>query len=157
MTTTTVLSFTFEEVGKRVKSALNDFREQDLQLLELCVDKRAATHRIACYLQNYFPDWHVDCEYNRKGRNQKTLEGELVIPDIIIHRREKENLLCIEAKKDGISLKDDRNKLCGFTKTDGEFGYQFGLLIILSLDKPFDINLEWYKNGRQLHDYADSR
>lgn len=138
----------FGEVKKRVESALNDFKTQDLQLLRLCADERAATHRIACYLQNNFPEWHVDCEYNRRGEKPKTQRGQLVRPDIIVHRRGiPENLLCIEAKKEGESLDDDRKKLKNFTDPDGEDEYQFGLLLILSLKAPYGIHCEWFRDG----------
>lgn len=134
--------------------AVEDFRKHDFQLLEISADERAATHRIACYLQKYFPGWNVDCEYNRRGRNPKKLDGELVRPDIIIHRRNsRENLLCIEAKKSGGSLDeldDDRKRLAEFTQYAGEYKYPFGLLIILSLTTPYKIDYEWYKNGKTI-------
>lgn len=141
-------SFTFEEVQKRVSHALNDFTKQDFQLLQLCADERAATHRIACYLQNYFSDWHVDCEYNRRGKKSKTQRGLLVRPDIIVHHRNSpENLLCIEAKKEGGFLDDDRIKLKNFTDPKGEDIYQYGLLLVLSLKAPYKIDCEWFHDG----------
>jgi hypothetical protein len=148
-----MIPVSFEEVKNRVDLALNNFRERDLQLLELCADERAATHRIACYLQKYFADWHVDCEYNRKGRQSKKINDELVRPDIIVHRRNTfENLLCIEAKKAGGSTSDineDRKKLRGFTEESGEYSYKFGLLMIFSLEIPYVIKGEWYQDGKK--------
>jgi hypothetical protein len=129
--------------------ALENFRERDFQLLQLCADERAATHRIACYLQKYFSDWNVDCEYNRRGKNPKEQNGRLVRPDIIIHHRGvPENLLCIEEKKEGELLDDDRIKLKKFTDPLGDDRYQFGLLLVLSLATPYAFEGEWYQNGK---------
>lgn len=144
-------SFAFEEIEKRVNSALISFREQDFQLLELCVDERAATHRIACYLQNYFTKWHVDCEYNRRGEKPKVQSERLVRPDIIIHHRNtQDNLLCIEAKKEGESLEDDRIKLRNFTDPAGKDRYLFGLLLVFSMKAPYNIDFEWFHDGHSM-------
>jgi hypothetical protein len=66
------------------------------------------------YLQNKFPDFSVDVEYNRLGAHPKTLNlpeeranartrsgVPLVVPDIIVHKRGAEgpNLLILELKK----------------------------------------------------------
>jgi hypothetical protein len=145
----------FEDVKRFVTAALGDFEKYDHQLLELCVDERAATHRLACHLQKHFSGWNADCEYNRKGRNPKELDGVLVRPDIIIHKRDSndDNLLCIEAKKSGESIKKinaDRKKLQGFTRSAGEYKYRFGLLIILSLTAPYKIDCEWFEDGKSI-------
>jgi hypothetical protein len=142
----------FEMVKTCVEQAIEEFRNRDLQLLQLTVDERASTHRIACYLQKYFPEWHVDCEYNRKGSIPKptpdTSTNARVKPDIIIHKRNTEaNLLCIEAKKKGGRLSEDRKRLIGFTSRTGTYRYQFGLLLILSLKNPYRIEYEWFQNG----------
>ncbi len=158
MTTTTVSSFAFDEVENCVMKAMKDFRKRDLRLLELTVNERASTHRIACYLQKYFQGWHVDCEYNRKRSDQKRSpvagSNGRIKPDIIIHRRKTENnLLCIEAKKSGGSLDEldvDRKRLAGFTNSTGEYKYRFGLLIILSLTKPYKIDYEWFRDGKNM-------
>lgn len=64
-------------------------------------------------LQNEFPEFNVDVEYNRDGEPPKRLglppdcanfneEGEaLVVPDVIVHRRGHDgpNILVLELKK----------------------------------------------------------
>lgn len=142
----------FEDVKKGVDSALNDLRRFDLQLLELCADERSATHRVACYLQQYFPDWHVDCEYNRKHGETKKLHGKIIRPDIVVHKRNsaERNLVCIEVKKSGDPISEinkDRKKLRGLTLIPGEYNYQYGLLMIFSLVHPYTIQFEWYRKG----------
>jgi cytoplasmic iron level regulating protein YaaA (DUF328/UPF0246 family) len=144
-------SYHFDDVKAKVNRALKDFLETDSQLLELSANEQAATHRIAGYLQKYFVDWHVDCEYNRKNAIPKKLQGELVKPDILVHRRNtNDNLLCIEAKKLGGSIDDDKKKLCRFTNPTGEYKYRFGLMMILSLDAPYKIDCEWYRDGNAI-------
>ncbi|MCX6701192.1 MAG: hypothetical protein NTV68_14965 [Methanomicrobiales archaeon] len=142
---------TFECVKSKVERAISDFRENDLDLLELTADERATTHQIACYLKKYFPGWHVDCEYNRKGRVVKRSpirDDRPIRPDIIIHQRGvKDNLLVIEVKKSNNGIQGDREKLKEFTRQNGEFEYKFGLFMVLSMDAPGFIKLEWYQNG----------
>jgi hypothetical protein len=147
--TVNIGSYQFDDIKINVDRALKDFLVTDSQLLELSANEQAATHRIAGYLQKYFVDWHVDCEYNRKNADPKKLQGELVKPDILVHRRNtNDNLLCIEAKKAGGYLDDDQKKLHGFTNPTGEYKYRFGLMMILSLEAPYKIDCEWFRNGK---------
>ncbi|MCK9591654.1 MAG: hypothetical protein M0Q91_06570 [Methanoregula sp.] len=152
--TSTPITFTLDEVEKRVINALDVFIKKDLELLQLRVDERAISHRIADHLQRFFLDWHVDCEYNRRGKKPKDQEGHLVRPDIIIHHRGvPENLLCIEIKKEGESLEDDKIKLKNFTDPLGDDRYLFGLLLVISLNVPYTISLEWYQNSGIIHEF----
>ncbi|MGA2162566.1 MAG: hypothetical protein ABSG28_10305 [Methanoregula sp.] len=100
MTPNQILEFP-HDILNRITSALYEFKEKDIILLDLTADERAATHRIAIYLEKQFPDWDVDCEYNRKGRIRKGLPDiGSVRPDIVIHHRDTdENLLVFEVKK----------------------------------------------------------
>ena len=91
------------------------------------VSERSISHKLAVYLQDAFPEYHVDCEYNwqidRYGDNVKNLlftpeeeerfypetqnesikdkNAHSVYPDIIVHRRgdNEKNLLTFEIKK----------------------------------------------------------
>lgn len=100
------------EIRKKLKKSLKKLREKDKYLLDIAVNERTITHRLAMYIQELFPDWHVDCEYNRDGMDKKALltlfininsddlDAKTVFPDIIIHERgEDNNLLVIEVKK----------------------------------------------------------
>lgn len=148
----------FKAIKNAVSHALTDFSKNDLQLLELSTDEWVATHRIACYLQIYFPHWDVDCEYNRKGREIKRLHGHRKRPDIIIHHRGiPENLVVIEVKKSDNTdneIEKDRNKLIQFTKQPGDFNYKFGLLVIPSTDEPYSVQEEWYENGLRICEFS---
>ena len=147
----------FEDLRIAVKKALIEFRENDLPLLERDADERAISHQIGCYLKNKFSDLKVDCEYNRLGDEPKTSsDGQKIRPDILIHWRgvNAKNILVIEIKKSSNrDVEPDKKKLLDLTKLEGKFGYQFGLLLILSMRKPYIIHEKWYQNGTHLQDY----
>jgi hypothetical protein len=63
----------------------------------------ATAHRLAVYLEESFPGWNIDCEYNKMGIGSNSKHDSLgnhKRPDIIIHKRERiekgDNLLLIE-------------------------------------------------------------
>lgn len=149
----------FNEIKEKVLSAVVYLLRNDSDLLDNNVNERSVSHKLAEYLQQQFPEWHVDCEYNRmrgdvkRANNIPDESGQVkrreVLPDIIIHKRNTElNLLAIEIKKAGSreQLSKDRAKLTAFTKSDGEYRYNFGLLILFQgTEEP---QLTWYRDGR---------
>ena len=121
-----------EHVEERVCAALSKLLEKDHHLLKKDANERSITHRLGIYLQEMFPEWDVDCEYNLDGHKPKRTNGR-VFPDIIVHRRgTKCNLLVIEAKKTTSSESDiyDLNKLCEFKEKE-ELRYKHALFIKL--------------------------
>lgn len=130
------------EIREKVEATVRLLQERDAYLLEHSANDRSITHRLAIYLEEQFPDWNVDCEYNRKGGVTKLLyldaqpiksddaQGTTVYPDIIVHRRGRNdagsNLLVIEVKKSSSNVSDahDREKL---EKFKSELGYQYAL------------------------------
>jgi len=147
-----------EEIRKRVKIALGVLRKNDSFLLESDANERSIAHKLAEYLQKQFPDWNVDCEYNRKGIETKNLPGikeceedrkrEIVYPDIIVHERNtKHNLVVMELKKNDLQYQCDIKKLELFTDTKGEFGYTLGLLIQFGDSR---LELKWFKDGKEI-------
>ncbi|MCX5704217.1 MAG: hypothetical protein NT066_06995 [Candidatus Omnitrophica bacterium] len=141
------------EVREKVEIALGMLLKNDAFLLEHDVNERSISHKLADYLQQIFPDYNVDCEYNRVGsltvdeeyfnkklrlyKNTKCLGGETVYPDVIIHKRGiKNNLLAIEIKKisNKNCLMDDYKKILGFL-TNNDFKYQFGLFLQLARNR----------------------
>jgi len=149
------------EIKEKIKVALGVLLKNDSFLLEKGVNERTMTHKLAEYLQTQFPDWNVDCEYNRKGIKIKKLEGisecrehvatNRVFPDIIVHRRNStENLLVIEFKKTGLNPKCDIKKLKLFTKGNGEYKYSLGLFVQYTYNNRFlELELKWFKEGRK--------
>ncbi|MHB1758467.1 MAG: hypothetical protein ACYCT9_13360 [Leptospirillum sp.] len=141
------------EIERVVKKATDSLLADDGDLLRNDVNERSITHRLACYLQELFPEWNVDCEYNRLNIDTKKLltykknvksddtEGTTVFPDIIVHKRGSgKNLLVIEVKKTTNAKKDT----CDLEKLDkfkGELGYKHALFLRLKT-KTSDIGVE---------------
>jgi hypothetical protein len=93
------MKMTKDEVKRRLYSAYDTLLKQDRALLELDANERSLTHKLAEHLQAEFPDWDVDCEYNRNGAIPKRLvgtgyvstdntDGKTVFPDVIVHQRD---------------------------------------------------------------------
>ena len=146
------------EIKKKLWIAINLLFKNDSFLLEESVHERSIAHKLAEYLRQQFPDWHVDCEYNKDGISTKLLPRQCedtykkyVYPDIIVHHRNTEdNLVLFEMKTNGSESKlvdkCDNVKLIEFTKINGDFKYQLGIFIGFNgLHKPL---IAVYKNGQ---------
>ena len=143
-------------IQKYVKICLGMLYKNDGFLLENMVHERSISHKLAEYLQDYFPDWNVDCEYNKKEKETKELDGirecseqkttNRIYPDIIIHQRNvNHNLLVIEIKHGKIDT-CDRKKLELLTSSNSDFKYKLGLFIgFKKTEKPI---LKWFENGQ---------
>lgn len=166
-----------EQINSHVISAIAKMFENDEVLLRINVSERAITHRLAMYLADEFPEWDVDCEYNRNGHDRKKLVSDLndlkepeeepeessVYPDIIIHHRTQSyygnNLLVIEIKKSTNSQNRflDQRKLeiftTGYDREEMNYHYQHGILLEVRAwqDIPDHGQLKaegtWYCNG----------
>jgi hypothetical protein len=124
------------KLSEIIRSCIKELYTKDFELIQNNVTERALTHKLAEYLQTRFPEYNVDCEYNRnseKGKNKpkylriiteeaikennRLIKGgdfDSVIevstyPDIIVHRRLRndENFIVIEVKKDNSRLSED--------------------------------------------------
>lgn len=141
----------WDEIERRIREALRQLQESEDFVLRNDVNERTITHRLALYLEPYFPEWSVDIEYNRVGdaADPKRLdwneiaydaspeelvrdtEARTVYPDVIIHERgEPNNLLVIEVKKSSSagSGERDRRKLEAFLEAP-EFCYRHAVFI----------------------------
>ena len=120
----------FDEIQSRVAIAIENFKTNEIFLLQHGLQERNIAPNFANSLKLEFPDWNVDSEYDKiidsageevfkkaapmmmrrdSGKIIQLDELELVqvIPDIIIHQRGgKENLLAIEVK-----LSDNRREI----------------------------------------------
>ena len=139
-----------EEIKERVLSAIVDLYRHDGDLLDRDANERSITHKLAEHLQRQFPEWNVDCEYNRRENEVKQLlnlyekdkvsatdrEAKTVFPDIVIHTRGKQdNLVVIEVKKSknsGDRWKDKR-KLELFT-SDENYLYCVGIFLEIDVE-----------------------
>lgn len=150
--------YTIDQIRHKVNISLDMLYKNDYLLIENEVHERSISHKLAEYLQQQFPEYHVDCEYNRKGIDIKKLQGiaacrgtdnDRVYPDIVVHiRNTDENLLVIETKsKNNQDDVCDREKLRLFTERKGDYRYQLGLLIRFESSKP---DCKWYEDGQEL-------
>lgn len=148
--------YDFEKIEQKVNDAIIILLKNDSFLLKNDVNERSTSHKLAEYLQKQFPEWNVDCEYDKKGDATKKLIGidkcresksTIVYPDIIIHERNKKNnLLVIEIKTKNQDSTCDIEKLRLFT-SDTEYKYNFGLFMRFNkTNKPL---LKWYKDGKE--------
>jgi hypothetical protein len=147
----------WDNVLERLNRARAIFLERDSYLLEVNANERSMTHKFACYLQDEFPDFNVDCEFNRQGSLPKELyvtvasdiaendeDAKTVFPDIIVHHRGlRSNLLVIEAKKSGHDNTRDRQKLDAF-KADEDYLYTYAVLMRFVTGRRPDIVIERY-------------
>ena len=133
----TIANCTDATIGKVVLSALDALFRKDANLLEVNVAEQTIAARLAQYLQEHFPDYDVDVEYNRMGDVPKTVvwsdKPEQVYPDIIVHRRRTEtNILAIELKKTSNPETKDRDllKLAAYRR---DLGYLHALFLRLGV------------------------
>src|SRR5271165_7265202 len=61
------------EMAMHEAAAVRQLFEPDAYLLQVDANERSITHRLALYLTPHFPDWDIDCEYNRCGDLPKRL------------------------------------------------------------------------------------
>src|ERR1700730_7093711 len=129
----------------KVVFALSDFYAREAHLLEKDLGERTLTHRLAVALERQFPEWNVDCDYNRLGERIWRLPkasivstddelGKSIYPDVVVHQRSiPENLLAIEVRKASNHQppEHDRHKLRGLTDPHLWFAYRIGVFVIL--------------------------
>jgi hypothetical protein len=151
----------------KVVGALSDFYARETHLLERDLGERTLTHRLAVSLERQFPQWNVDCDYNRLGERTWRLPkasivstddelGKSIYPDIVVHHRSiPENLLAIEVRKasNHQPLEHDRHKLRGLTDPHLWFAYRIG--IYLTLGKKTVTSSEVYVGGAAHAELSD--
>ena len=154
------------EVKERVGQAIAMVMKHDRYLLENNLGERCIAGFLAMYLQQAFPEFNVDVEYNRHGITPKILDlpencadyrnedGEaFVVPDVIVHRRGADgpNILVLEMKKTSNPNRHgarDYERLRAFR---GQLRYEFGALIIFETrqGREPDVRIsEWVGNHR---------
>lgn len=152
-----------DEIEARVLCALSILFERDHHLLRVDVNERSITHRLGIYLQELFPLWDVDCEYNRHNDETKRLsipkrlkglyhtrirsddtKGKTVFPDIIVHERGTDcNLLVVEVKKTNSDVDDavDIRKLRAFRE---QLGYSHALFLKIGVEEQSEHPLDTF-------------
>ena len=147
----------FSAMKSRLQRAMDRLKDHDKYLLQHG-HEQAITHRLAMYLQDEFPTWHVDVEFNRNLGERKRLsyarDGEPeahqhdIRPDIIVHRRGTvQHLLIVEAKKHRENCVDAEAKLRAATVPTDSLHYEFGILVVLPAPDA-DERLRWFQGGQ---------
>lgn len=132
-----------ELLEKLIKKSLDDLYQNDHDLLKRKVAERDLTGLFAHYFRNNMKDtaiaeYNVDCEYNRDGYGMKKIDGTLVYPDFILHKRgtNESNLLIIEFKTWWNSdNREDIEKLKAMMSDLYRYQYQYGYSIILNQER----------------------
>jgi hypothetical protein len=119
-------------IAVNVVSAVQQLFDVDAELLIRDLHEKALTAHLANYLRPYFPDWHVDSEYNRDGPEIKKVDGIIVVPDIIVHHRGMpDNLLVIEVKKSNTRIPDEEDIEKLHAYRESHLRYRHGLFLKL--------------------------
>ena len=141
------------EIKDKIKECLEKLYERDAKLFGRNSNKglceRCLVFRFGLYLQEAFPDYFVDCDFNSSvvgGQHvsQKpitnpngTSTGRYI--DIIIHKRgnrQDSDFICFEVKKwnnyDSNASEKDKNNLRVLTS---QYGYLYGFYLILGKNK----------------------
>lgn len=119
-------------IAEKVGLAVQQLLEMDAELLIRDVHERTITGRLADHLRPHFLEWDVDCEYNRDGHEIKRVDGNIVVPDIIVHHRgTPDNLLAIEVKKSNTRVPDEEDIAKLRSYRESHLRYQHGLFLKL--------------------------
>lgn len=94
---------------KKIELGLDMLLSRDGYLLEKNIYERAITHKLAEHLQELFPEWNVDCEYNRNIDRLKTFNIEEVHKLLLQIAKHLENKLPdqnikIDSKEEALDL-----------------------------------------------------
>lgn len=128
-----------------VENGIKTLYRRDAQLVNDEIHEQSISAKLMCYIQCQLPEWDVDVEYNRQGKNRgpKTDDKENKRkPDIIIHKRGEKgpNLAVILVKcswNEDLREKDESAVLSLKTKHD----YKVAFLLEISKNeyKPYEV------------------
>ena len=147
----------WEEHKNKLFRAIGRLVEEDSYLLVTQASERAVMGRLMHYLIYEYPEFDVDCEFNRYFAKSKTLNPESgedkINPDIIVHKRGEQlrNELVIEIKKiDNIDHQSDMAKLKALTLPYGigHFGYKWGIHLVFDTRRLNSFKL--FKGGSEV-------
>lgn len=157
------MSYNGKIINDIIISAVATLREQQPMLFSAAddVNERAVSAALQSLIAPSFPDYIVNCEYNRMTDengiqipkriylNPYNANPSLVYPDIIVHHQNDgdHNLLVIEIKMQwkNADRDTDLNKLRGYTS---ELNYSHGLYLELGENEISDMT--WFQNGEQI-------
>lgn len=131
------------QIESIILAACRSLYKKDYLLIKSKTNERTIAAQLAFYLKPYFKGFDVDPKYNREGDSgdpKRSMSEELLIPDIIVHKRgdiKEHNLLAIQVK--GYWNKEDRSKDSkDLRKLKEKYNYHFLYRIELKL-KTFEL------------------
>lgn len=157
------MSYSKEKISEIVISSISLLKEKQPMLFQMKDDiaERAVSAALHTYFIPNFPEYEVNCEYNRMtdengmqipkriNRNPYHENPSLVFPDIIVHHQENgdNNLLVVEIKMEWKNAEkdDDYEKLIGYTT---DLRYEYGLYI--ELGEKGIAEMTWFQNGQRI-------
>lgn len=158
------------------RQALGFMLVRDRSLLERNLSERSIAHRLAVYLNETFPLFNIDCEYNGDVDSlvlRKILEippeimEELAVrsindnntynvyPDIVVHEREtnERNHLVIEVKKTNSYQKLREYDLIKLKEFTSQYKYNLGIYLELGTGRATGaFEILYFQNGQQKED-----
>ena len=139
-----IMNYTKEDIETIIEKSCNLVKDQQPMLFmkKHDIHERTLAAELKSVMENWFKDFHVNCEYNRMtdengvqipkriGLVPEPNDPSSVYPDIIVHRHEdgKHNLLIVEIKMSwkNHNRKKDIEKLNLYIQ---ELKYKFGLYL----------------------------
>lgn len=143
----------FKFARRKFEEAIAALYHKDFAIIEKQCSERSIVFRLGLYVAQNFEKcgYHVDCEYNRRGAEPKSLKGKRFnFPDVIVHQRgnSENNLLVVEVKTRNDTrlahFQNDINKLISFTE-EGPYSYTGGIHVYISATI---CCLAWYQEGK---------
>lgn len=122
-----------KEISEIIKKAVSELYQKDVDLVHDRLHEQSISAKIMCYLQNALPEWNVDVEFNRQGRNREPKTdktGTVRRPDIIIHKRGPEGsnlaVILIKCEWNQESRESDREVVLSLKQ---KHSYQFAYIL----------------------------
>lgn len=156
-------------VKQKINSCVDKIYSKDKYLFDCKVCERCLMFRLAYYLQAEFPDYFVDCEFNKMGFNEYKHEYKVeptrqgsdlkkMYADIIVHKRNsdaRDNFICLEIKRTKNGLDNDLERLKIMTNQNG-FRYK-GDNYKYAYDYGFSIRLPKSKDKSEIRIFEDGK
>lgn len=120
---------------KRVERGLNRLIKKDYYLLANNLSERSITHRLGMYYQDLFPEWDVDCEFNRNLGGPKMID---VDPQLFLNQMAdllQGDLDSIDSRRTAAYLREQHVSLEDIV----DLGSQLRDSKRISYDREFDI------------------
>jgi hypothetical protein len=157
------MSYNRADINKTIIDAVAELKKQQPMLFNKVnnIGERAVSTALSVLLTPKFPEYNVNCEYNRMTDehglqipkriqlNPYDEDPSRVYPDIIVHHQEdgEHNLLVVEIKMSwkNAEKNDDYKKLMACTR---ELRYSHGLY--LELSEEGISQMSWFQNGKPI-------